>query len=119
MRWIYVPELDQLAFRVVATPTPAERLFFSPDGQWLGYHSTGQLMKVPVGGGAPQLVAPADPTGVRPDAETIIFAESDKGLFRVAADGGSPELLFAPPPRTLIGWPQVLPGGRFVLYSEA
>jgi eukaryotic-like serine/threonine-protein kinase len=120
MRWIYVRELDQVAFRTVATPTPADSLFFSPDGQWLGYHSMGQLLKVPVGGGAPQLVASADPTGVSwPDAETIIFAESDKGLFRVAADGGAPELLFAPPPRTLVGWPQVLPGGRFVLYSEA
>jgi len=119
-RWIFLRDLDQTQIRTVATPTPAESLFFSPDGQWVGYYSTGQLLKVPVSGGSPQVITTADPTGATwPDENTIVFAESEKGLFRVAADGGTPELLFAVKPPTLAAWPQVLPGGRFVLYSEA
>ncbi len=118
-RWIYVRDMDEVEFRTLATPTPAAEPFFSPDGQWLGYSSTGQLLKVPVSGGTPQVVTSADPTGATwLDDDTIIFAESDKGLFRVAAAGGTPERLFPVEPPVLVAWPQVLPGGRFVLYTE-
>jgi hypothetical protein len=78
-------------------------------------------MRIPVSGGSPQVVTTAEyPAGATwLDDDTIVFAQSDKGLFRIAAAGGRPQLLFPSQPPIRVGWPQVLPGRRFVLYSEA
>ncbi len=119
-RFLYVRDLEQLAIRTVTTPSPVSSVFFSPDGEWLGYSSTGQILKVPVSGGTSQVVTDAEPTGATwTDADTIVFAQLEKGLFRVATAGGTPELLFPVERPAHAAWPQVLPGGRHVLYTEA
>src|SRR3954464_2962688 len=69
---------------------------FCPDGQWLAFwHApTATIRRVALSGGAPTKICAA-PSGIAggawaPDG-TIVFAWFD--LYRVAADGGTPDLL--------------------------
>jgi serine/threonine protein kinase/Tol biopolymer transport system component len=99
--------------------------FFSPDGQWLGFFANGALKKVPLNGGAPETICKAENPrgGVWSSDGNIIFTPgTDAPLYRVSASGGSPEAL-----STLDGsahershrWPDVLPGGKSILFSVA
>jgi serine/threonine-protein kinase len=97
--------------------------FFSPDGQWIAFFGGGRLKKIAVTGGAP--VTLADATNARggswAEDGTIVFAPgsaSGDGLWRVPAAGGMAERLTTPAPgEATHRWPQVLPGGRAVLYT--
>ena len=94
--------------------------FFGPDGEWLGYWSLTerQLKKVPVSGGAPVALATMnDPLGTPfwGSDDTIIYAQ-DEGIFRISANGGSPDLLV---PGNGLASPQILPDGQSILFSEA
>lgn len=68
--------------------------FFSPDGQWLGFFSRGDLRKVSTAGGAIVGVngAPIGQTASWPRDETILFATSD-GIVQVPSVGGEATLL--------------------------
>ncbi len=100
--------------------------FFSPDGQWIGFTKGGMLMKVSVDGG-PVTEIPNAPFGGSFGASwgedgTIMYSPSGSfsGLLRVAAAGGVPE-----PVTTVLDtalethhtWPQVLAGGKLVLFT--
>ncbi len=120
---LYVRRLDQLTATPLAGTEDAVGPFFSPDGQWLGFFGGGKLKKIAVTGGAP--VTLADVTNARggswAEDETIVFSPGTLrggSLWRVPAAGGTAERL-----TTLAQgegthrWPQVLPGGRAVLYT--
>ena len=97
--------------------------FFSPDGQWLGFVVDDEIRKVRVDGGQP--VAVATLAGVAgaswgDDDVIVVGRHQESGLWRVPAGGGSPELLTAVLPEDGPNdhrWPQVLPGGRGVLFA--
>jgi Tol biopolymer transport system component len=96
--------------------------FFSPDGQWLGFVTPSELEKVPVTGGTPiTLCAVNRNRGASwgPD-DTIVFAPSgDTGLSRVSANGGEPQpLTTLKEGEATHRWPQVLPGGKAVLFTR-
>jgi serine/threonine-protein kinase len=111
--------------QAVTLAADASSPFFSPNGEWVGFFSQGNvtgLMKVSALGGAPvRLVATADRPGGgtwRADG-TIVFATS-AGLFQVSENGGEPRLLMKPDPRRnerRYMWPQFMPGGRSVLFT--
>ena len=119
---LYVRRLDQLTATPLAGTEDAVGPFFSPDGQWLGFFGGGKLKKIAVTGGAPVTLADA-PTargGSWAEDGTIVFAPTsrDSGLWRVPAAGGTAERLTTPAPgEATHRWPQVLPGGRAVLYT--
>jgi serine/threonine-protein kinase len=98
--------------------------FFSPDGQWLGFWQDGEIKKVPVNGGAPVTVsaAMAPPWGARWESDnTILFGQnsnSGQGILRVSGDGGMPELLVKSEEGGALHGPQMLPGGRAVLFTQ-
>ena len=97
----------------------ARNPFFSPDGQWIGYWSSGQLKKISINGGVAvpitNLVFP--PIGSRWDPDgTIVFAQGP-GIWRVSANGGQPEEILKVEEARRIQSPQVLPGGRAVLFT--
>ena len=100
--------------------------FISPDGVSIGFHSPGSLERVSVFGG-PSLTICTLPPGFYgvgaswgPD-DTIIFGTTQPGgLKQVSAGGGEPEELTTP--NTELGevsheWPDILPGGRAVLFT--
>ena len=96
-------------------------VFFSPDGQWIGYWSVRdrQMKKIAVSGGAPVALCDAEPPFGVPSwgaDDTIVWAEN-QGIMRVSANGGTPELLTAQRDAGVYGAPTLLPGNQSVLYS--
>jgi len=122
---IFVRALDTLSPVAVFTGRPAG-LFASPDGQWIGFRDgPGRLKKVALAGGPAVTLATLDaaqPSGATwgPD-DTIIVASEDvaTGLQRVSASG-TVEVLTRPDAAQGEAdhlWPEMLPGGRAVLFT--
>jgi serine/threonine protein kinase/Tol biopolymer transport system component len=116
---LYLRSLDAPEARVIAGTEPVlTSPSFSPDGQWLVFFSGEQLRKIPVTGGAAVALCQAtNPFGVSwaPD-NTILFGQP-AGVMQVAANGGTPELIIAAKPGEQVDSPQMLPGGRWVLFT--
>jgi eukaryotic-like serine/threonine-protein kinase len=100
--------------------------FVSPDGQWVGFiQSNSTLQKVATSGGPAIMLARLDgvPRGATWAADhTIVFATTDPttGLLRIPDGGGAPMVLTRPDGAQ--GevdhlWPEMLPGGRAVLFT--
>jgi eukaryotic-like serine/threonine-protein kinase len=118
--------LDQIAPRPIVTGiSPLNWVFISPDGQWVGFLEGWVLKKVALVGGPVTTIAVLrdDPIGATwaPD-NTIIVATTDPatGLLRIPASGGAMTTLTRPSGERGEGdhvWPELLPGGRAVLYT--
>jgi serine/threonine-protein kinase len=122
---LFTQTLDQPAAAELPGTDGAFAPFFSPDGQWVAFFAQDQLKKISVRGGAPILICPAGVNargGSWGDDDQIVaaFGSNDIALSRVAATGGTPA------PLTTLDrdrkevthrWPQVLPGGRGVLFT--
>ncbi len=97
--------------------------FISPDGQWVGFISGGQLMKVPSSGGSPVGICHCNATstggGAWLEDGSIVFQAGDR-LRLVAADGRHRRDLTRPSglggERTH-GSPAALAGGNLLLYT--
>ena len=119
-RSLYVRPLDQPTAVVIPGTVGAVSPFFSPDGQWVGYWSAGQIRKVPLGGGPPVVVLPIPAIfGASWDEnDRIVFARSAGGLLEVPSSGGTAAQLTTPNPGELSHrLPHVLPGGGAVLFT--
>lgn len=122
---LYVRRLDQLTATPLAGTEGAAGPFFSPDGQWLGFFGGDALKKIAVTGGAPVTLAdaPSARGGSWAEDGTIVFTPNSgigslSSLWRVPAAGGTAERLTTlAPGEATHRWPQVLPGGRAVLYT--
>ena len=123
---IVVRAFDQLEPTAVLRVGTVDSLFFSPDGQWIGYSdNVSALRKVATSGGPPTTVSGINASlrGASWSTDgTIIFAINDanSGLFRVAAAGGEREVLTTPnrgEGEVFHVWPEVLPGGHAVLFT--
>ena len=109
-----------------AKPIPGTNLdaaspFFSPDGQWVGFFSYGDslMRKIAIGGGSPVTLCKVDaPWGATWDGDTIFVASGTRGIMRVSADGGEPEVVVKLDPGEAAYGPQVLDDGR-LLYALA
>jgi serine/threonine-protein kinase len=120
---LFVRELK----RAEATPVPgtdgATGPFFSPDGQWVGFVSSGKLKKVPVGGGPVVTLCDAvDSRGATwaLDDTILLSTTVSSGLLRVSAAGGALQALFPLDVKAgegSIRWPHVLPDGEHVLFN--
>ncbi|HEV2350391.1 MAG TPA: hypothetical protein VG028_11155, partial [Terriglobia bacterium] len=121
---IYLRELD----KPEATPLEGAEgtaLFFSPDGQWIGFFGGAKLEKVSVFGGAPIALCSAnrDRGASWGEDGTIVFTpDLTAPLDRIPAAGGTPEAvthLDAGRKEITHRWPQVLPGGKDVLFTAS
>jgi serine/threonine-protein kinase len=110
-----------------ATPLPGTENafypFFSPDGAWIGFFAVGKLKKIAVrGGGAVTLCDATLGAGASWGDDGYIAAalSNTSGISRVPEEGGTPvPLTKLSPGETTHRWPQVLPGGRAVLFNSA
>ena len=126
-RRLYLHPLNQLESRLIPGAEEPSHPVFSPDGKWLAFcdGTNGFLQKVSLSGGSPQTLCDYGNIGKgwqfgqswTPDGDALIFG-SDSGLLQVSAEGGNPRTL------TRVGegeithsWPQILPGGKAVLFS--
>jgi len=115
--------LDQAQATLLPGTENGRDPFFSPDSHWIGFFADGKLKKISVQGGAPVTLcdAPFDYGASWGEDGTIVAALSLLSpLSRVPDAGGRPQ------PFTRLGkgevthrWPQVLPGGRGVLFTSA
>ncbi|MCE7960388.1 MAG: hypothetical protein DYH06_21010, partial [Acidobacteria bacterium ACB2] len=116
--------LDEFEARPLAGTEGGRQPFFSPDGTSVAYFADRKLWRLPLDGGSPVALAEVgnNPRGGSwgPDGTIVVGLSQTSGLFRVKASGGALE------PLTRLDlaagesshrWPQVLPGGRWVLYS--
>ncbi len=123
---LYVRETDSFEMRPLEGTENAYTPFFSPDGEWVGFMATSTLWRVPISGGAAQLIAdvpslsPGSP-GATWHGGTIVFAAGTTGLMTVSEVGGAPpeQLTIPDAARREITHlsPQFLPGGRELLFS--
>ena len=119
---LYLRLLDRLD----STPLPgtegAAAPFFSADGRSVGFFAERKLKRVSFDGTPPIVIcdAPRGRGGAWGSSDTIVFAATTDGpLFRVSAMGGRPEPITSPNPRERSHrWPELLPGGRTVLYTS-
>jgi serine/threonine-protein kinase len=122
---IYLRHLDRFGAATIATGGAGSapyQPFFSPDGEWLGYVTPGELKKVSIAGGAPITLCRVDLSrgATWGEDETIVFSPAPRsGLMRVSSAGGEPGVL------TELGegdishrWPQWLPGGEAILFTS-
>ncbi|MEO5895797.1 MAG: protein kinase [Vicinamibacterales bacterium] len=110
-----------------ATPVPgtdgALSPFFSPDGQWIAFFTSGKLKRVPVGGGPVRTIADAAIGfgGVWGADGNIIFAPNNgSALLQVSANGGETRqvtTLDAARGEFSHRWPELMPDGQTVLYA--
>ena len=121
---LYVRELTDPAVRALAGTEGARQPFFSTDGAWIGFFANRKLSKVPVAGGPVLQVADIgnNPRGMvwAPDDTIVFAAPQTAGLSRVSGSGGKPT------PLTTLDeargesshrWPDLLPGGKWVLFT--
>ena len=116
---LFLRTMDTMPARPI--PGTEENLanpFFSPDGQWLGFFQGGQLKRIPVGGGAAVTICPAtSPFGASWEADgTILFAQP-KGILRVSAEGGAPQVVIPAGDGERVHGPQLLPDADSVLFT--
>jgi serine/threonine-protein kinase len=120
---VYVRSLDGLdAVRLPGTER-ARSVFFSSDGQWIGFEAGEKLRRVGVIGGTPQALCEMPfPTGAAdlPDGSVVLVPSFTGGLFRLPKPGA--RLLRLTTPDARRGerahiWPRALPDGRGVLFT--
>jgi WD40 repeat protein len=117
---IYIRSMSELDARLISgTDEDASSLFFSPDGQWIGYFSMAdrKLKSISVSGGAP--------TGLCDAAfvigafwyqnNTIVYSDVTSGVFRIPDKGGTPEVLVE---RPMVIAGQLLPDGKSVMFVD-
>ena len=95
---------------------------FSPDGQSIAFWTPldRSIKRIGLDGGSAALVAQADaPFGMTWTNEGLLFGQGGKGILRAGAGGGAPETIVRVARQEQAHGPQLLPGGRHVLFTVA
>jgi serine/threonine-protein kinase len=116
--------LDQREFVPLPGTESGREPFFSSDGQWIGFFALGHLAKISVKGGAPITLSSTGGFGPgatwAPDGSIIAAPNMGSGLVRVPGAGAEPQpLTRLGPGEVTHRWPEMLPGGKAVLFTAA
>jgi serine/threonine protein kinase len=117
---IYIRSMDELDARLIpGTDEDAISLFFSFDGQSIGYFSGSdlKLKRISINGGAPTDLCDATLVlgAIWYEDNTIVYTDLVKGIYRIPAKGGTPEALIE---RPLVVLGQLLPDGESVMFVD-
>jgi serine/threonine protein kinase/Tol biopolymer transport system component len=120
---LFTRRLDQPNTTELAGTQGAWAPFFSPDGQWVAFFTSGKLQKISVEGGS--AIALCDALNGRggswgEDGNILAALNATGGLSRIPSAGGPPT------PVTDLqsgefthSWPQILLGGKAVLFTAS
>lgn len=116
-----VRRLDQARIQHLAATEGATFPFFSPDGRYVAYFANRKLAKIAVDGGVPATLCDAPYGGGgswAADGSIVAALDTRSGLARVPAAGGASQPLTDPKREGVSSHrlPQVLPGGKAVLF---
>jgi len=117
---LFTRRLDQPRAMELAGTQNAYAPFFSPDGQWVAFFADHKLKKISMQGGPAIDICDAGfgNGGTWGEDGSIIASIDAQGLARIPANGGAPaRLTELAPGEAIHRWPQMLPGGRAVLFS--
>lgn len=123
-RHLFTRRLDQPAPAELPGTGGAFSPFISPDGEWVAFFAEGKLKKTAFAGGAPVVLCDApNPRGGAWGEDGNIIAELDiRGpLSRISSQGSAPaSLTQLDKGRGELShrWPQLLPGGKAVLFTS-
>ncbi|HEY6952144.1 MAG TPA: protein kinase [Bacteroidota bacterium] len=120
---LFVRRLDQLDAVPIQGTDGALYPVFSPDDQWIAYEANGAIWKVPIAGGASERICAIEgqSRGIAwTHDNTILFGHISRGISRVSAEGGTPELITKLD--TKAGeishrFPQLLPDGKTIIFT--
>ena len=119
---LFTRRLDQSKANELAGTEGAFAPFFSPDGQWVAFFAEDKLKKISVEGGAALTLCDSSAArgGSWGEDGSIIAALSPNGvLTRIPSAGGAPTPLTEPAQGEFTErWPQILPGGKAVLFTS-
>jgi serine/threonine-protein kinase len=116
---LFTRRLDQAEATELAKAEGLQAPFFSPDGQWIGFFARGSLNKVSIR--ERQVIRLGDGTlfdGGSWGEDGNIIAGFDNRLAWISSAGGTPTPVTKLAPGEIAHrWPQILPGGKAVLFS--
>jgi Tol biopolymer transport system component len=117
-----VSEFDAHPVAGIETNLALTAPVFSPDGESLAFYSPDDraFRRIALSGGAPVMICPAGlaPNGMSWDASGLVFTQPG-GIFRCNASGGQPEQLAKIEDDEQGHGPQILPGGRALIFTIA
>jgi hypothetical protein len=123
---LFLRSMGEMEARPVAgthDPVAIGDPFFSPDSQWIGFWSGSDsaLKKISIAGGAAISICKVrNLRGASWDGDQIVFGDADRGVMRVSANAGEPEILVNIKPEQGIAYgPQMLDRGRALLFTLA
>lgn len=119
---IYLRAMDSTETRPIPGTEGANNLFFSPDGQWLGFVAGAKLKKISVNGGVAQILADAPaPAGASWGSQGIIaFTATGESVMEVSESGGTPQpLTHREKGETDHMWPAFLPGSKAIVFENS
>ena len=122
-RRIWIRALDAREAEPIRGSERGNQVFWAHDSQKLAYYEGDAIYRVDLPNGTPRRVAAAK-GGIRGGAWAggfIYFGLiGDGAIYRVPEDGGAPVAITKPDQARVHShsWPEVLPGGRQILYFE-
>jgi len=120
---LYTRLLNQSEVTPLSGTENATSPFFSPAGDWIAFFAEGKLKKVGVDGGAPitlSEIASGRGGSWGDDGNIVTDLNGGSGLARIPSSGGAPvPASKLNPGEATHRWPQVLPGGRAVLFTAS
>jgi serine/threonine protein kinase/Tol biopolymer transport system component len=120
---LFLREIGSLESKALTETDVGPHPFFSPDGNWVAFRSSGALKKIAMSGGAPVTILPSVGflTGASwsPDDRIVFVGGIRERVSSVAASGGVPAALTtldAARHETSHRYPEVLPGGQAIMF---
>jgi eukaryotic-like serine/threonine-protein kinase len=116
---LYRRDLDRVDPQPIVGTDGGSDVFFSPDGRRLGFERNSELWTASLDGGTPQKLLPNQPLrgGTWGEGDSIVVGRVLSGLWMASATGGEPRQLTTPTQGQRHEHPQMLPGGRAVLFT--
>ena len=121
---LFTRRLDQPNATELAGTQGALAPFFSPDGQWVGFFTTGKLQKISAEGGSAITLCMAGGNARGgtwgEDGNIVAALIGTGGLSLIPSAGGTPTAVTdLQSGEGTHRWPQILPGGKAVLFTAA
>jgi serine/threonine protein kinase len=120
---LFTRRLDQPKAARLSGTEGAYAPFFSPDGQWVGFFAQGKLKKTRIDGSEPISLcdAPAGRGASWGEDGNVIAALDALGALSQVPSAGGKAVSFTSlsPEEKTHRWPQVLPGGKAVLFNAS
>jgi Tol biopolymer transport system component len=115
---LFTRRLDQSKATELPGTQGAFAPFFSPDGQWIGFQTQDKLNRISVEGGTVVPLGDFSFVGASWGEDGNILLGTGQGLVQIRDSGGAPETIAAlAKGETDLTFPQILPGGKTVLFS--